>query len=57
MTKSPCKDCEFRHTYCHASCEIYRDWSTAVREERIHTSKQRAALDAMWDYNGRKKKK
>lgn len=20
-----CRDCEFRHAYCHDSCEVYRD--------------------------------
>lgn len=32
--KSPfeiCRDCEYRHTYCHASCEVYHD---IIREKQ-----------------------
>lgn len=57
MRGAPCKFCEFRHTYCHANCVVYQDWAEAKRAETKHTSIQREALNAMWDYNGRKKKK
>lgn len=57
MKASPCKTCDHHDTYCHSGCELYLEWSSNVRKERIHTSKERAALDAMWNYNGRKRKK
>ena len=57
MKEPPCKDCEFRQTYCHAECSVYADWATTKREKRVYTNKERAALDAMWAYNGKRKKK
>ena len=56
MISCPCKECEKRNTYCHAECEIYKDFATQKRNERIQTNKQNASLDKMWNY-GRKKKK
>ena len=55
MKGAPCKDCEYRHAYCHANCVIYKDWAIARREETLHTSAERNALNNMWDYGGRKK--
>lgn len=54
---SPCKECEFRHAWCHANCVIYRDYAMEKSKERAYTSKEREALAAMWDYIGRYLKK
>lgn len=26
--KAPCKDCKYRHTACHTSCFLYKEWKT-----------------------------
>jgi hypothetical protein len=54
--KSPtCKDCEFRHAYCHANCEIYQEWAKEKSEETRYTREQKMALSDMWSYGGFKK--
>lgn len=54
---NPCKDCEFRHPTCHAECEVYKSWAAERRAETIHTNKQKASLDKMFDYGGKWRKK
>ena len=54
---SPCRDCEFRNTYCHANCEVYKAWAEEKRNERKYTAKENASLNTMWDYGGKKYRK
>lgn len=33
-TKPPCFSCPNRHEACHASCEVYTEWSNRRRAQR-----------------------
>lgn len=41
-TTPPCKDCENRHSKCHAKCEEYAEWSKQRKDtkEKIHKAYQ-----------------
>ena len=48
--KPPCKDCEERHTKCHAQCSEYKEWSNSRKEAEIKSRKKQAAEREAIDY-------
>lgn len=45
MSICPCKDCNVRHSGCHASCEDYKSWSAEQKKMKdlLRQEKEREA--------------
>lgn len=57
VSTPPCKDCDMRHTGCHAKCEEYIEWSKKRQDEKEKAYKKykdESMLDE-YIYGGRAK--
>ena len=53
----PCKDCDFRHEACWASCEVYKDYRKhydGMRDEKLKTRLAREFLNDSYTRQARK---
>lgn len=53
--KPPCKGCENREQNCHASCELYLEYSSSVKAMRKKRRQHRIIEETMWDMAKKKK--
>ena len=57
MKTGPCKNCEFRHPLCWGTCKVYEAWKDDLKLERAKTNEANAALNTMYSYGGKKRKR
>ena len=45
---SPCKGCTNRHTACHGSCDIYKEWLDRYHAQQKHLQNNAHRFNIPW---------
>ena len=45
---SPCKGCTNRHTACHGSCELYKEWRDRYQAQQKHLEANKNRWGIPW---------